>query len=101
MVFLPCAVQKLSTATCVPLIPISYCAPQDDKQLVTRVLDYLSSKVTETGHFKSIAALFPEIIFPIVSAGIPIQSYRSDMVRHQANSIALSELVDCDHNVLR
>lgn len=68
---------------------------------MTRVLDHLSSKVTDAAYVKSIAGLFPEIIFPLVTAGIPIQSYGKDVDRHQANCIALSELVDCDHNVLR
>lgn len=75
--------------------------PQADKQFVTRVLDYLSGRITDPEYCKSIAALFPEIIFPLVTAAIPIQSYAQESARHHANCIALSELIDCDHNVLR
>lgn len=74
---------------------------QDEPQLVTRTLNYLSSKITDSRYTKWIGALFPEIIFPLVTVAIPIKSFDQDYKRHLANCIALSELVATDHNVLR
>lgn len=74
---------------------------QNDKQFVALVLDELAKKIIDPKYSKWIAALFPEVTFPLVTHGIRIQSFSQDSARHYYNCISLAELIFADHNVQR